>query len=150
MYTKMFLFVWTNSWMYVFESMMLILGGWYGAGGGWKFILTETWANQMCQKVKLFTFTWPQAHKRDGRNAQRSKNRLDKDLSCLYNILISGAKKLFVFISGVMKPSPTVFYNLKLRRCFWIIIWVLWQILFPKSCVCKFITACLDYLSFEF
>ena len=27
---------------------------------------------------------------------------------------------------------------------------VLSQMLFPKSSVCKFITACLDYLSFEF
>ena len=41
---------------------VLILGGWYGTGGGWEFILTEKWANQMYQKVKIVLFTqmwWP-------------------------------------------------------------------------------------------
>ena len=50
----------------------------------------------------------------------------------------------------VMNPSPTILDNLKLERCFWIIFRFLWQILFMKSCDCKFITTCLDYLSFEF
>ena len=45
---------------------------------------------------------------------------------------------------------PTVLDKLKLGRCFWIIFQVLWQILFSKGCVCKFITACLDYRLFEF
>ena len=54
----MFLFVWTNSWMHVSELVIssmcvLILGGWYGTGGEWKFILTEKWVNQMCQEVKM-------------------------------------------------------------------------------------------------
>ena len=36
----MFSFVWANSWMHVFELVFssmyeLILGGWYGTGGGW-------------------------------------------------------------------------------------------------------------------
>ena len=63
----MVLFVWTNSWMHVFELVIssmcvLKLGGWYGTGGGWKFILTEKWANQMCQKAKIVMFAWPQVH----------------------------------------------------------------------------------------
>ena len=58
----MFLFVWTNSWMHVFQLVIssmcvLILGGWYGAGCGWKFILTEKWANQICQKIRIVLFT---------------------------------------------------------------------------------------------
>ena len=50
----------------------------------------------------------------------------------------------------VINPGLTILDNLKLGRYFWIIFWVLWQILFPKSCVCKFIMACLDYILFEF
>ena len=66
------LFVWTNSWMHMFELVissmcMLILGGWYGTGSGWKFILTKKWANQMSQKVKIVLFTPSQVHKRGGR-----------------------------------------------------------------------------------
>ena len=53
---KMVLFVWTNSGMHMFEliigsTCVSILGGRYGTGGGWKFILTAImlpWANQMC------------------------------------------------------------------------------------------------------
>ena len=40
-----------------------------------------------------------------------------------------------------MNPSPTVLGNLKLGRIFCIIFGVLWQMLFPKSCVFKIITA---------
>ena len=44
--------------MHVFELVIssmcvLIPGGWYGTGGGWKFILTEKWVNQMCQEAKM-------------------------------------------------------------------------------------------------
>ena len=55
----MFLFVWTNSWMHVFELVVssmgvLILGDWYGTGGWWKFILTEKWANQMSKSQNTY------------------------------------------------------------------------------------------------
>ena len=47
----------------VISSMcVLILGGWYGTDSRWKFVLTEKWTNQMCQKVKIVVFTWPQVH----------------------------------------------------------------------------------------
>ena len=49
-----------------------------------------------------------------------------------------------------MNPSLNLLDNLKLERCLCIIFWVPWQISFPKSYNCTFITACLDYLSFEF
>ena len=42
---------------------VLILGGWYGTGGGWKYILAEKRANQMYQKVKTVLFTRPQFQK---------------------------------------------------------------------------------------
>ena len=63
----MIFFMWKNSWMHMFELVIssmcvLILAGWYGTGGRWKFILTEKWANQICQKVKIALFTWPQVH----------------------------------------------------------------------------------------
>ena len=34
-----------NSWL---VACVLTLGGWYATGGGWKFMLTKNWANQMC------------------------------------------------------------------------------------------------------
>ena len=68
----MFLFVWTNSWMHVSELVIsimfvLILGGWYRAGGGSKIVLIEKWANLMCQEVKIDLFTRPQVHKHGDR-----------------------------------------------------------------------------------
>ena len=61
-----------------------------------------------------------------------------------------GNQNLSVCVFFIMNPIPTVFKNLKLGRSFWIIFWVLWQMFIPKSCICKFITTCLDYPSFEF
>ena len=42
--------------------------------------------------------------------------------------------------------SKFICNNLKLGKCFWIILRVLWQILLLKCCVCKFVMACLDML----
>ena len=90
----MVLFVRINPWMLMFELVvssmcMLILGGWYGTGDGWKFILTGKWANQMSQKIKSSSFhsttsplTWRPLHP-----------RRDKDLSCLLNSLMFGIQK---------------------------------------------------------
>ena len=91
----MVLFAWTNSWMHMFELVIssicaLILGGWYGTGGGWEFILTENWANQIYQKVKIVLFTQPQVHKRGDRYIHL---RWDKDLSSLLKPLMSGIQK---------------------------------------------------------
>ena len=63
----MVLFLWTNSWMHMVELVIssmfvLTLESWYGTGGGWNIILTEKWANQICQKFKIGLFIRPQVH----------------------------------------------------------------------------------------
>ena len=88
--TKMFLFVWTNSWMHLSKLVIsimcvLIMKGCYETGSGWKFILIEKWANQICQKVKIVFFTWPQMWwpLRLGRH---------KDFPCLLDPLMPGVQ----------------------------------------------------------
>ena len=61
-------FMRTNSWMHSLKLAIsciyvLILGGWYRTRGRLRFILTEKWANQKCEKVKIHFFTCPQVHK---------------------------------------------------------------------------------------
>ena len=65
----MFLFVWTNFWMHIFELVIssicvLVLGGWYGTGGRWEFILTENEPIIRVKKKKQNSLlTWCQVHK---------------------------------------------------------------------------------------
>ena len=53
--------------MVIIIMRVLTQQGWCGAGSEWQFFLTEKWANQMCQKVKIILFTQPQVHKRGDR-----------------------------------------------------------------------------------
>ena len=66
----MFLFVWANSWMHVFELVISTMCVCWHQEVDKEFVvdenlfLTEKWANKMCQKVKIVLFTRPQVHKR--------------------------------------------------------------------------------------